>query len=496
MLAGEPARAVAVMLCLAAVLGVLVPAFAVPSFKHDLVEGFLWGRSFQLGYHKHPPLQAWLLGALERLVTDDWRFLAFVLAQGCVAVAILAVWRLGSAIAGPTIGAVSAILTLAGVHFYTSPTQTFTPDTLTLPLWALGLLFYWRAVGEERSRYWYALAVVAAGFVYAKYVGALLFLVLGVLTLATAEGRRALARKEPWLALGLVAVLASPHLWWLATTSANPLAYPLTDPDRLPARSGLERVLFAARFLGSAVLNHTGLALLFVILVWRLPPSSPGTIAIDRGTVAPFARTFLLAACVAPLALVVAFNLAAGVMFRSGWASPFFAASALLVLLSLRGETRLGRLGAAATVVAASITAQHVVPAIATHLDTRGNQMAFPSRALAQELTARYRSATGQPLAIVAGERWVAGGVAFASLDRPLLLIDGNLSISPWITRDSLARSGALVIWYGDTRAPATAGIFQGRAAEGTVTVPFAGLLRAPTASVHYAIVPPEPGPR
>lgn len=51
-------------LCL---LYALIPALTFPNPPLDVVEGFAWGRELQLGYTKHPPMQAWLLELTYRL---------------------------------------------------------------------------------------------------------------------------------------------------------------------------------------------------------------------------------------------------------------------------------------------------------------------------------------------------------------------------------------------------------------------------------------------
>jgi 4-amino-4-deoxy-L-arabinose transferase-like glycosyltransferase len=485
-LAERPGSIVAFFVALAAAAGSILPWAGGRTPPRDFVEGFLWGRSFELGYHKHPPLQAWLAGAIERLGDGAWP-LAFLLAQACVAVAIWAVWRLATSLAGREVGAIAAVGSLAGVHYYTSPSATFTPDTLSLPLWALALLFYWRAVGERRPLYWFALGLDVALFAYAKYVGALLLVVLGVLTLATPEGRAALRRPEPWLAILLALALMAPHLWWLASNTGL-LAYPL---ERAPARDLAERLLFPAKLLVAQVLAHAGLAALLAILLWRTP--APADARPDARPLSRFGWAFLLAAGLGPLALMLAANLVAGVEFRHAWATPLFALSATLAVVLLRPRLEPRRLVLAGGAAAALILFQHAAPAVAPLLSSRAEQATYPARAAAAALTERWRALTGRPLRVVAGERWNAGNIAFFSPDRPLFLIDGELSISPWLSPQAIARDGALVVWTGGPEPPPGFVRALGPLAErGVLELPWANRTGRPTLVLNWAIRPPR----
>ena len=69
-----------------------------------------------------------------------------------------AVFALGRAIVGAQHAAL-AVLLMVGVSAFAVPTPDFGPAILTMPLWAIILLHYWRAVGEGRRGYWLVLAI-------------------------------------------------------------------------------------------------------------------------------------------------------------------------------------------------------------------------------------------------------------------------------------------------------------------------------------------------
>mgnify|MGYP003694770013 CR=1 FL=1 len=48
--------------------------------------------------------------------------------------------------------AVLAVLLMVGIAAFTVPSPDFGPAILAAPLWALALLYYWRAIGERQTR--------------------------------------------------------------------------------------------------------------------------------------------------------------------------------------------------------------------------------------------------------------------------------------------------------------------------------------------------------
>src|SRR5438045_2535668 len=48
-------------------------AFGWGPVHHDMTEEWAWGKEFQLGYAKHPPFTAWLVGAwFAAMPRADW----------------------------------------------------------------------------------------------------------------------------------------------------------------------------------------------------------------------------------------------------------------------------------------------------------------------------------------------------------------------------------------------------------------------------------------
>jgi hypothetical protein len=77
----------------------------------------------------------------------------------------------------------------------------------------------------------------------------------------------------------------------------------------------------------------------------------------------------------------------------------------------------------------------------------RLDRTSYPGREVAAALTAQWHRQTGRPLAIVAGEEFVAGTVAHYSADRPSVFYDADFTESLWLRPEQVASQGAVFVW-------------------------------------------------
>src|SRR5262245_16687754 len=160
LLRARPALAVWVAALMQAAVWVAVPTLFYAAPPGDLPMVLAVGYQFQWGTELGPPLAFWLAEIAYRLAGLHM-IGVYVLAQTCVFATYWTVFVLGRALVGAQHAAL-AVLLMPGMFALTIPTPEFGPVVLTLPLWALMLLHYWRAVREGRRAYWIALAVDAA----------------------------------------------------------------------------------------------------------------------------------------------------------------------------------------------------------------------------------------------------------------------------------------------------------------------------------------------
>ena len=169
LLRSRPALAVWLAAIAQALLWTLVPALFYAGPPGDVPNVLAVGHEFQLGTYLGPPLAFWL-AELAFDLTGHSLFGVYLLSQVCVVVTYWAVFTLGRSIVGAQHAAL-AVLLMVGVSAFTVPTPDFGPVILTMPLWAIILLHYWRAVGEDRRAYWLVLAIEIGLLLLTTYVG-------------------------------------------------------------------------------------------------------------------------------------------------------------------------------------------------------------------------------------------------------------------------------------------------------------------------------------
>src|SRR5580704_19577027 len=130
----RPRAGFAVFAAVHAALWTLLPSTLYPNLPLDLIEALTYGREWQLGYDKLPPLPWWLVEIAYRLFGVDAAY--YALAQLAVCVAFTAVWMTARRLVGAA-PALVAILIIDGLHYFQFTAVKFNHDVMQLPLWGL-----------------------------------------------------------------------------------------------------------------------------------------------------------------------------------------------------------------------------------------------------------------------------------------------------------------------------------------------------------------------
>src|SRR5262245_28495121 len=86
----HPQAALTGFLALHLVVWTALPALLYPNLPLDLIEALTYGREWQLGYDKLPPLPWWMVEAIYRTIGIDAAY--YALAQVAVIAAFTLVW--------------------------------------------------------------------------------------------------------------------------------------------------------------------------------------------------------------------------------------------------------------------------------------------------------------------------------------------------------------------------------------------------------------------
>ena len=471
-----------------------LPTLLYANLPLDLIEALTYGREWQLGYDKLPPLPWWLVEIMHRAFATDAAY--YALAQAAVLIAFIAVFATARPLVGST-GALIAVLIVDGLHYFQYTAVKFNHDVIQLPFWALGGYAFHTALKRGRIAHWLLLGLAFGGALWAKYFVVVLATPYALFLLFDRQARRALATPGPWLALGVALVVAMPHVVWLFQTDFLPFAY--ASGRAAPLRGWFDHVLHPATFAASQIFFALPSFFIATALFWPRGKKTPLPLdaSIDTATADAFDRRIVTLIAFGPGLTMIALAAISGRGTFAMWGYPLWLYLGLWLVLASPAALDAGglaRIVAAWAVVFAIFAAVFVANySVLPYFDHRYRAVFFPGDRLGEILTQRFHDATGQGLRYVIGTMWDGGNLAHYSPDQPQVLVDGAPARTPWIDLADLRKQGAVVVWTrGDpAQLPAQ---FKNVAADASIGAPFDLPMRRTGGAVHvgWAILKPK----
>jgi len=224
----------------------LAPALVVDPFQDEAL--YWWQGHEGLSFCPHPPATALLVRAATAALGHGLLSLRLGSLLAGTASVVLA-YLLGRELGGGRAGVWAAGLFAVCPLFVTAGTVT-TPDAPLLALWLLFMYVALRASRGGGMLWWLGAGVVLAAGLYAKYMMVLGIPALALALLLSQEGRSALRRPGPWMAVGLGLALFVPVLLaWDPSHGAVTLRYQLESRHQWVLDAGQA---------GQYVLRHLG----------------------------------------------------------------------------------------------------------------------------------------------------------------------------------------------------------------------------------------------
>lgn len=423
-----------------ALVWTLIPALTSETLKLDSIEHLAWGREWQWGYHKHPPLSAWAI-KLPALLFPATLWPIYLLAQLFTVAAFFGVWLLARELVPPK-RALAAVLTLEAIHFYQLDSIGFNANIALYPIWAFLLLAYWRAITGGTVRAWALVGLLGGLALLTKYTAGVLFLAMAAHLLAVPALRVQFRRPGLYVGVAVGLLVIAPHLAWLVAHDFPTLAYIVARGGADPVWS--DHLIHPPLFLAV----QAAILILPALLLWAL-----GTPVrrLRAGALAEPVNAFLLAVWLGPFLIFALLSLVRGFEIDPMWGAQLFLIGplALAAWFSPDPDRRGWRRFLALWAVAAAVFAVAFLyySAVDSRVRHDAKRTDFPGPALAEIVTDAWRARFGTPLPAVAGHVWFAGNVAYFSPDWPSVYIDADPATAPWLDDDRFRRDGGVVIW-------------------------------------------------
>jgi 4-amino-4-deoxy-L-arabinose transferase-like glycosyltransferase len=480
----RPGAAFGMFLVLHFTVWTILPALLYANLPLDLIEALVYGREWQLGYDKLPPLPWWLVEAMHRAFGAEIAY--YATAQAAVLIAFALVFALSRRLVG-AVGALVGILIIDGLHYFQYTAVKFNHDVIQLPFWALAGYAFHAALRRGGLGSWTLLGFAVGGAVWAKYFVIVLALPYALFMLFDRQARRAWATPGPWLSLLVALLVASPHILWLFQSDFLPFAY--ASHRAAPIRGWFDHVLHPSVFLGSQIFFLLPSLFVAAALFW---PREAKKSSIDS-----FDRRIVTLLAFGPALTIIALTAVTGRGAVAMWGYPLWLFLGLWLVMAARVSLDTARLtrtvGAWAVVFTIFVVAFVANYLVLPYFDHRYRAALFPGDRLGAALTARFHEATGAPLRYVIGTMWDGGNLAHYSPDQPEVLIDGLPRRAPWIDLDDLHDKGAMLVWtQSDPRQVPAA--FAAIAPSAEIGTPFDLPMRRNDGVVHvgWAILKPR----
>jgi hypothetical protein len=471
---------------------------AQPNASLDLIEWLVWGREWQWGYPKHPPLPAWIAEVFSRLApSDTW---GVVLAGYVfVGIALWAVWRLGREILQPRLALVAA-MAMEGLIYFTADAAEFSNNVVLDAFWAVAILCFHRALRTERIQWWIGLGLAFGLGLLSKYTMALLLAPMVGYVVYDGAWRGLVRRPGPYLAALIAGGLFAPHVTWMV------------QRDFITVRYSMMRTAAEGHWTNH-LRNPTVFALTqlgFVVpIVLVLAPLISQRCPVGKGRRRDL--EFLLAMVLGPLALLLTASLVTGIRLRDIWGSPLWSFAGVLLLVGLPTQATAAAFGNVrrnfTLVIVAFSLFVALKPVAEPWLWGRAGRAQFPGKALGRAVTEEWHRVNGRRLPIVVGECWLAGNVCCYSPDRPSMYSSGVVgclrfdeSATPWTGDEDVRRRGGALVWDAGVEGEDLPVVFRerfpGAGPTMLIELPPQTLRPLPPMRFGVAFVPPDPQAR
>lgn len=443
-------------------LWLLICVVTQPNLPLDMVEMIYWGQQWQWGYHKHPPLPAWIAAAVwEFSGNQPWAM--YLVAQSTIVLTFWSVWQLAREIVSPWL-AICCVTLMEGCYYCNYMVNDINNTIMTRPMWALAiLLLYWalnRKTASQRTLCWCVTGVVIGLGMLCKYYMAVLVITFLAIPVFIPDTRRALKTAGPWLMTAIAIGIFSPHFIWMIDNDFITVEYVLNRSSDAAAHSLVGDVLKHFTSPVSFLLSQVGAVLPVLLLAWPLLKGGKTGGKLNRApsayglNVPRFDRQYLTIVVLGPIVVYLIVSAAWGASIRSMWGGPLFSFLGLFLIAKFSVQQQHVKIGyvirsslAAGAVMALALFIRNGFgPAVRGEL----SKVHFPGAEVARLVNQRWRQLHSTDLKIVGGQMFVAGCVGVYS-DRHID-VSGGLSpeTNPWVSDSQMAEAGGMIVWDKD----------------------------------------------
>lgn len=193
---------------------------------YDMVENLYWGKEWQLGYSKHPPLFAWINYAFYELcgrIPES----SYILTQLNLLVGLIFIYKVSDLIFNDEKKSFSAVLIALCSSALSIGNEKFNATTILISLFPAMFYFFMCMIKfrEKSSAIWFGIVAVMA-FI-SKYFSLLYLGCFGLFVLIDKEARKLLKISLPYISAIVFLIGISWHVVWILENDFVTIKYGL-----------------------------------------------------------------------------------------------------------------------------------------------------------------------------------------------------------------------------------------------------------------------------
>lgn len=420
------------------IIWAFAPFILTSSYPLDVPEGIYWGREWQWGYYKHPPLSSWILYSFYHLFGHIG---PYILSQSVIALSIWLAYLFGRQLMSRERAFIGAMFLLA-IFYYTWPSLEFNHNIAQMPVW-LGLVYvFYLAIKNNRWCEWLLFGMLAGAGLLIKYTVAVLLISMLFYSLLSTH-RRLWLTPKPWIALIIAFAVFSPNLYWLIQHNWISLTYASARSAEDAHRNGH----FAALgYLATQIINHLPIFIILLCTRTRLKPKPTNQTILHNDWL------YLLWMGFFPTFMLVMVGLLFSVGLRDMWGMPMWGLSGLIIVAmipdQLWNQSKCRSLLKGIAIWAAIVTILMIVYiSFGARIRHKPSRMDWPQAALSKQADEQWQQLSNCRMDSITGSDWPILLVASYSKYAPSVMVSGKAEYSPWMNPRRLQHFGTMAVW-------------------------------------------------
>ncbi len=221
----------------------LIPILTRNVIPFDMVENLYWGKEWQLGYEKHPPLFAWISQVFFKLSFSVPESL-YILTQLNLLTGLLFIFKISQLIYNDKTKSYAAVFIFMSSAAAILGNEKFNATTILFSLLPAVFYYFLKMVKFGRKKDAVLVGLLASLAFIGKYISLLFFGCMGLFLLINSNGRKLFKTPLPYIAIAIFLLGISWHIYWILCNDFVTVQYAL-EKSALAKKTPL----FALKFL-------------------------------------------------------------------------------------------------------------------------------------------------------------------------------------------------------------------------------------------------------